>query len=161
MNNKNLLIGLGIAVVVYYLYNQNQKKKLETVPYTDAELDKLITDLVNKSNAFALSKGIKVQDPQKGINELKTRFDNAKTNGKDLSRANVDKFFKAYWIMILNQEGDKSQGVSTKEDSDLVTSFFNQPQSNMIATQISDRPCKKWVQPLCKTTPCPPICGEY
>ena len=161
MSNKNLLIGLGVAVVVYYLYNQNQKKKLETVPYTDAELDKLITDLANKSSAFALSKGIKVQDPQKGINELKTLFDNAKTNGKDLSRANVDKFFKAYWIMILNQEGDKSQGVSTKEDSDLVTSFFNQPQSNMIATQISDRPCKKWVQPLCKTTPCPPICGEY
>ena len=161
MSNKNLIIGLGVAVLVYYLYNQNQKKKLETVPYTDAELDKLITDLANKSSAYALSKGIKVQDPQKGINELKTRFDNAKTNGKDLSRANVDKFFKAYWIMILNQEGDKSQGVSTKEDSDLVTSFFNQPQSNMIATQISDRPCKKWVQPLCKTTPCPPICGEY
>ena len=59
---------------------------------------------------------------------MKAKFDYAKTNGKDLSRANVDKFFKSYWIMILNQEGDKSQGVSTKEDSDLVTSFFNQPQ---------------------------------
>ena len=128
MNNKNLLVGVGVAVLAYYLYNQNQKKKLQATPYTDVELDKLITDLVNKSNAFALSKGIKVQDPQKGINELKTRFDNAKTNGKDLSRANVDKFFKAYWIMILNQEGDKSQGVSTKEDSDLVTSFFSQSQ---------------------------------
>jgi hypothetical protein len=158
MNNKNLLIGLGVAVFVYYFYNKNQKEKLQSTPYTDAELDKLITDLVNKSSAFASNKGIKVQDPQKGINDLKTLFENAKTNGKDLSRANVDKFFKAYWIMILNQEGDKSQGISTKEDSDLVTSFFKQPQPVVSSPQVADRPCKKWVQSTCITTPCPPTC---
>jgi hypothetical protein len=48
MKNKNLIIGIGLAVVVYYFYNKNQKEKLQATPYTDAELDKVATDFINK-----------------------------------------------------------------------------------------------------------------
>jgi hypothetical protein len=27
--------------------------------------------------------------------------------------------------------------------------------------KVTEKPCKKWVQPKCVTTPCPPICEEY
>ena len=127
MKNKNLII-LGLLAIGVYAY-LDKKKKDQSKPYTDAELDKLIVDLVDKSRAFALSKGIKSQTTaQATIDQLKSIFAIAKTNGKDLSRANVGKFFKAYWIMILNQEGDKSQGVATKEDWDLVRDILNSSQ---------------------------------
>ena len=127
MKNKNLII-IGLLVIGVYAY-LDKKKKDQSKPYSDAELDKLIVDLVDKSRAFALSKGIKSQTTaQATIDQLKSTFAIAKTNGKDLSRANVDKFFKAYWIMILNQEGDKSQGVATKEDWDLVRDILNSSQ---------------------------------
>jgi hypothetical protein len=27
--------------------------------------------------------------------------------------------------------------------------------------KVVEKPCKKWVQPTCITTPCPPTCEEY
>ena len=127
MTNKNLII-LGLLVIGVYVY-LDKKKKDQSKPYSDAELDKLITDLVNKSNAFAVSKGIKLQqDTKTTIEEMKAKFDYAKSQGKDFSKANIDRFFKAYWIIILNSEGDKSQGVSTEEDMNLVREFLKQPQ---------------------------------
>ncbi len=34
-------------------------------------------------------------------------------------------------------------------------------KDDMGTSLINPAPCKKWVQPQCITTPCPPICMEY
>ena len=38
----------------------------------------------------------------------------------------------------------------------------NPAQNNQLssAPKVSDKPCKKWVQMTCITTPCPPTCVE-
>jgi len=171
MSNKNLIIGLGVAVVVYYLYNQNQKKKLQTVPYTDVELDKVVTTFINQQLSLA-----KVYEPnksspdaEKGKKEVFDMIKKASLIGKDVSRANVDRILAIYDKSIRNQYGDKSIGVATPEEIDLFADFrglnvnklAQTPAQPNYSLQFEDKPCKKWVQPLCKTTPCPPICGEY
>ena len=128
MKNKNLII-IGLLAIGVYPY-LDKKKKDQSKPYTDAELDKLIVDLVDKSRAFALSKGKtqSLKSTQEAIDQTKFIFSDAKAKGKDLSKANVDKFFKIYWIVVLNQEGDTSQGIATKEDNDFLMDFMSKPQ---------------------------------
>ena len=128
MKNKNLII-LGLLLVGVYFY-LDKKKKDQTKPYTDVELDKKIVDLVNKGMDLAKSKGKtqSLKSTQEAIDQTKFIFSDAKAKGKDLSKANVDKFFKIYWIMVLNQEGDTSQGIATKEDNDFLMDFMSKPQ---------------------------------
>ena len=128
MKNKNLII-IGLLAIGVYAY-LDKKKKDQSKPYTDAELDKKIVDLVNKGMDFAKSKGKtqSLKSTQEAIDQTKFIFSDAKAKGKDLSKANVDKFFKIYWIVVLNQEGDTSQGVATKEDFDLVRDILNSYQ---------------------------------
>ena len=47
MNNKNLLIGLGVAVVAYYLWKKNKDKNVTNAVTPLTEQEK--TDLFNKA----------------------------------------------------------------------------------------------------------------
>jgi hypothetical protein len=130
MKNKNLIIGLGVAVVVYYLYNKNQKKKIQSTPYTDAELDKVVADYVNKEikNAKILNPNATpdAQGAEKGILDM---IKKASSNGKDVSRANVDKILVIYSKWTRNMGGDtKSLGMVTPEEMTILNSFQCQIQ---------------------------------
>lgn len=127
MNNKNLLIALGVGVVVYYFYNKNQKEKLQSTPYTDAELDKVASDFINKQLSFA-----KIVEPnkepidfEKGKKEVLDMIKKASLNGKDVSRANIDKILAIYDKSVRNMYGDKSMGIATPEEMNLFYDFRN------------------------------------
>jgi hypothetical protein len=130
MNNKNLLIGVGVAVVVYYLYNQNQKKKLQaTTTYDDAELNKLVTDFVNKAVTYT-----EKREPNAKHKTFKEIFDgtmqiinNAKTNGKDVSKNNIDKLLSILELQYRNESGDLSLGQTTKEQFDFIVNLTQEP----------------------------------
>jgi hypothetical protein len=130
MKNKNLLIGLGVAVVVYYLYNQNQKKKLQATPYTDAELDKVVTDFLNKElkNAKAfMPKGKpdkEFKDAEVAKKQMLEIIKRASSNGKDVSRGNVDKMLFIMSKRERIQIGDKSLGAMTPEEVSALNSFM-------------------------------------
>ncbi len=177
MKNKNLLIGLGVAVVVYYFYNKKQKEKLQaTTTYDDAELNKLLTDYVNKSISY-----IEKREPNTKHKTFKEVFDgimqlinNAKARGKDVSKKNIDKLLSILELQYRNESGDTSIGQVTKEQWDFVVNLTQKQtvnisqasaqlnnQLNHSTWQSSDKPCKKWIQPNCITTPCPPMCAEY
>jgi hypothetical protein len=178
MNNKNLLIGVGVAVVVYYLYNQNQKKKLQATPYTDAELDKVANDFIaqERKRALEVNPNSNPVELEKGKKEILELIQRAKTNGKDLSRANVDKMLNIFRKMQRNQMGDNSAGISTPEEETILYDFIGVNKSAQTLAQtpaqnnqyelssapkVTNKPCKKWVQINCITTPCPPMCAEY
>ena len=183
MNNKNLLIGLGVAVVVYYFYNKNQQEKLKsTTTYDDAELNKVVTDYVNNSITY-----IEKREPNVKHKTFKEIFDgimqminNAKINGSDVSKNNIDKFLSILDLLARNESGDLSLGQATKEQFDFVVNFGKMPTTNVQSVQtpkianpqnnqyelssapkVTNKPCKKWVQINCITTPCPPMCAEY
>ncbi len=126
MNNKNLLIGLGLAVVVYYFYNKNQQEKLKsTTTYDDAELNKVVTDYVNNSITY-----IEKREPNVKHKTFKEIFDgimqminNAKINGSDVSKNNIDKFLSILDLLARNESGDLSLGQATKEQFDFVVNF--------------------------------------
>ena len=133
MSNKNLLIGLGVAVVVYYLYNQNQKKKLETGSYSDAELNKVVTDYVNKSIAY-----IEKREPSVKHKTFKEIFDgimqminNAKINGKDVSKKNIDKLLSILELQYRNESNDLSLGQTTQEQWNFIVDFTKTPTTNV------------------------------
>jgi hypothetical protein len=126
MNNKNLLIGVGVAVVVYYLYNQNQKKKLQTVPYTDAELDKVVSDFSAKERkrALELNPNGNIEDVDKAKRSVLDLIQRAKTNGKDVSRGKVDKILGILTKIQRNQMGDNSMGIATPEEQNEFDDFI-------------------------------------
>lgn len=129
MNNKNLLIGLGVAVVVYYLYNQNQKKKLQSTPYTDAELDKVVTDYLNNElkNAKLFDSKLNIPNAtefEKGKQEYLQIIKRASSNGKDVSRGNVNKMLLLLSKRERIQIGDKSLGAMTPEEVTALNSFM-------------------------------------
>jgi len=133
MSNKNLLIGLGVAVAVYYLYNQNQKKKLETGSYSDAELNKVVTDYVNKSIAY-----IEKREPNVKHKTFKEIFDgimqminNAKANGKDVSKKNIDKLLSILELQYRNESNDLSLGQTTQEQWNFIVDFTKMPTTNV------------------------------
>lgn len=116
MKNKNLLIALGVGVVVYYFYNKNQKEKLQSTPYTDAELTKVVTDLVNRLYDFAKGKEMPfITSPSILIDSLKSMIKNASLDGANVGRANIDKLLALLEIQTRNELGDNSKGVITPE----------------------------------------------
>jgi hypothetical protein len=126
MNNKNLLIGVGVAVLGYYLYSQNQKKKIQATPYTDAELDKVAIDFVTeeRKRALEVNPNGNIEDIDKAKRSVLDLIQRAKTNGKDLSRANVDKMLNIFRKMQRNQMGDNSAGSSTPEEETMLYDFI-------------------------------------
>ena len=54
MSNKNLIIGLGVALLAYYFYDKKQKEKIQATPYTDTELDKVANDFISEERKRAL-----------------------------------------------------------------------------------------------------------
>jgi hypothetical protein len=178
MNNKNLLIGLGVAVLVYYFYNKNQKEKIQATPYTDAELDKVAFDFVTEERKRALEVNPKgnIEDVDKAKRSVLDLIQRAKTNGKDLSRANVNRILGILRKTQRNQMGDNSAGISTPEEETILYDFIGVNKSAQTLAQtpaqnnqyelssapkVTNKPCKKWVQINCITTPCPPMCAEY
>ena len=126
MNNKNLLIGLGVAVLAYYLYNQNQKKKIQATPYTDAELDKVANDFIAEERKRALevnpnSNPIEIEKGKKEISEIVQR---GKLNGKDVSRGNVNRILGVLRKITRNQMGDNSMGIATPEEQNELDAFM-------------------------------------
>lgn len=138
MKNKNLLIGIGVAVVVYYLYNQNQKKKLST-PYTDAELDKVANDFIaqERKRALEVNPNSNPVELEKGKKEILELIQRAKTNGKDLSRANVDKMLGIFRKMQRNQMGDNSAGISTPEEETILYAFIGMTKPPVVPQKTS------------------------
>jgi hypothetical protein len=139
MKNKNLLIGLGLALVAYYFYNQNQKKKIQTTPYTDAELDKVANDFIAEERKRALeinpnSNPIEIEKGKKEISEIVQR---AKTKGKDVSRANVDKILGIFRKIQRNQMGDNSAGIATTEEQNAFYDFMGTANPNNVIQQPS------------------------
>ena len=130
MKNKNLIIGLGVAVVVFYFYNKKQKEKLQSTPYTDAELDKIVTDFVNQEvkNAKILNPNA-TPDSQGVKKDVLEMIKKASSNGKDVSKGNVDKMLVIYSKWIRNMSGDtKSLGTITPEEFKELNSFQCQIQ---------------------------------
>jgi hypothetical protein len=134
---KEYLIGLGVLAVVAYLY-YDKKKKDQSKPYSDAELDKVLKDFTQKAIDYAKSKGATqgVKTYQQVYDSVKQIFDTAKKNGKDLSRKNVDKVLKLLFILSLNQEGDSSQGTYTKEDYDYIVDFMGMTASQGMTQSV-------------------------
>jgi hypothetical protein len=126
MKNKNLLIGLGVAVVVYYFYNKKQKEKLQATPYTDAELDKVATDFI----AQEIKRGLEINpnsNPiqiEKGKKEILEIIQRGKLNGKDVSRANVNRILGILIKITRNQMGDNSMGIATPEEQNEFDAFM-------------------------------------
>jgi hypothetical protein len=144
MNNKNLLIGLGVAVLVYYFYNKNQKEKIQATPYTDAELDKVAFDFVTEERKRALEVNPKgnIEDVDKAKRSVLDLIQRAKTNGKDLSRANVDKMLNIFRKMQRSQMGDNSAGTATPEEESMLYDFMGikRPvESNMPSSPIGEK----------------------
>ncbi len=145
MKNKNLLIGFGVAVVVYCLYNQNQKKKLQATPYTDAELDKVANDFIaqERKRALEVNPNSNPVELEKGKKEILELIQRAKTNGKDLSRANVDKMLNIFRKMQRNQMGDNSAGISTPEEETILYAFIGMTkptvESNTPSSPIGEK----------------------
>jgi hypothetical protein len=133
MKNKNLLIGLGLALVAYYFYNQNQKKKLQTTPYTDAELDKVVYDFVTEERrkALELNPSGKIEDIDKAKRSVLDLIQRAKTKGGDVSRANVDKILGILRKIQRNQMGDNSAGIATTEEQNSFYDFTKMPTTNV------------------------------
>jgi hypothetical protein len=140
MNNKNLLIGVGVAVVVYYFYNKKQKEKLQSTPYTDAELDKVVADYVNQliksSQPFISNEKI---DVEKAKNSILALIKRAYSNGKDVSRRNIDRI-----LVILGKReriivGDKSLTL-TPEEMSVLNSF----QCQILSNEEELAGIKKW-----------------
>jgi hypothetical protein len=139
MKNKNLLIALGVGVVVYYLYNQNQKKKLQATPYTDAELDTVATDFFTQERKRILevnpnSNPIEIEKGKKEILDLIQR---AKTKGKDVSRANVNRILGILRKMQRNQMGDNSMGIATPEEETIFYDFIGMTKPPIEPTKPS------------------------
>jgi hypothetical protein len=146
MDNKKLLIGVGVAVVVYYFYNKKQKEKLQATPYTDAELNKVVTDFIAQERKRALeinpnSNPIEIEKGKKEIFEIIHR---GKLNNKDVSRANVDRILGILRKITRNQMGDNSMGIATPEEQNEFDSFIG---------------IKRPVEPIEPTKPSSPI-GE-
>lgn len=138
MKNKNLLIGVGVAVVVYYLYKQNQKKKLST-PYTDAELDKVANDFIaeERKRMLELNPNSSPVELEKGKTEILQIIQRAKTNGKDLSRANIDKMLGILKKMQRSQMGDNSAGISTPEEETILYDFMGMTKPSVVPQKLS------------------------
>ena len=147
MSNKNLLVGVGVAVLAYYLYKQNQKKKLQATPYTDAELDKVVTDFLNKElkNAKAfMPKGKpdnEFKDAEVGKKQVLEIIKRASLNGKDVSRGNVNKMLFILSKRERIQIGDKSLGAMTPEEVTALDSFLCRIEPT---TAEAEAGLKKW-----------------
>jgi hypothetical protein len=139
MKNKNLLIGLGLALVAYYFYNQNQKKKIQTTPYTDAELDKVVYDFVTEERrkALELNPSRKIEDIDKAKRSVLDFIQRAKTKGRDVSRANVDKILGIFRKIQRNQMGDNSAGIATTEEQNAFYDFMGTANPNNAIQQPS------------------------
>ena len=133
MNNKNLLIGLGVALLAYYFYDKKQKEKLQSTSYTDAELNKVVTDYANKSITY-----IEKREPNVKHKTFKEIFDgvmqminNAKINGKDVSKKNIDKLLSILELQYRNESNDLSLGQTTQEQWNFVIDFTKMPTTNV------------------------------
>ena len=137
MNNKNLLIGLGVALLAYYFYDKKQKEKLQSTSYTDAELNKVVTDYVNKSITY-----IEKREPNTKHKTFKEIYDgvmqminNAKSNGKDVSKKNIDKLLYILELQSRNASNDLSLGQTTQEQWNFVIDFTKMPTTNVEPVQ--------------------------
>jgi hypothetical protein len=133
MSNKNLLIGLGVALLAYYFYDKKQKEKLQSTSYTDAELNKVVTDYVNKSITY-----IEKREPNVKHKTFKEIFDgimqminNAKSNGKDVSKKNIDKLLSILELQYRNESNDLSLGQTTQEQWNFIVDFTKTPTTNV------------------------------
>jgi hypothetical protein len=139
MKNKNLLIGLGIAVVVYYFYNKKQKEKLQATPYTDAELDKVVNEFVVLERRVALAKNPSgnIESVDKAKKSILDLIQKAKTNGKDVSRGNIDKILNIIRKMQRSQMGDNSAGIATPEEETIFYDFIGMTKPPIEPTKPS------------------------
>jgi hypothetical protein len=134
MKNKNLLIGLGVAIVAYYLWKKNKDKTVVNSVATLTEQEK--TSLFEKAiNSWKYG----VAPPPE--------WEENNRKAVDLAKAQIKEF---------KLETEFSAWLANRPKVD----YGNQPPP-MSAPQVADRPCKKWIQPQCITTPCPPECAEY
>lgn len=134
MNSKNLLIGLGVAVVAYLLWKKNKDKNIANAvaPITEQEKIALFETAINSYQGGT-------KPPQELLDNIQ--------KAKELANAQ---------IKDLKLETEFSTWVSNKPK----VNYGNQPPP-MSVPQLADKPCKKRVQPNCITTPCPPMCIEY
>jgi hypothetical protein len=123
MKNKNLIM-LGLIAIGIYAYF-DKKKKDQLKPYSDAELKIVLTNFISKFvSEIEVFMGKKVPETtEKLLNELTNIVSIAKQKGKDVSRANVDKFLSLLKKTTLYQEGSTAYGVPTKEEQDFVVAF--------------------------------------
>lgn len=133
MKNKNLLIGLGVAVVIYFLWKKNKDKNIANTVANLSEQEK--TSLFEKASDYY--KG-GVAPPQDLLDRLE--------KGRNEASAKITE---------LKLDAEFSTWLNNKQKVD----YRNQPP-RMSAPKQVEKPCKKWVQVQCITTPCPPTCVE-
>lgn len=126
MSNKNLIIGLGVALLAYYFYDKKQKEKIQATPYTDTELDKVANDFISEERKRALeinpnSNPIEIEKGKKEISEIVQK---GKLNGKDVSRGNVNRILGILRKITRNQMGDNSMGIATPEEQNELDAFM-------------------------------------
>jgi hypothetical protein len=138
IENKNILIGAGVVIVGYYFYN----KQLQTKPYSESELDKVVTENIND-----LVKNLKssMQNTKPDVEKAKKTFldmiKSASLNGKDVSRANINKILKLLSKRERNAMGDNSVGILTVEEINILDDFrgFKPRVSQVVSSPIGEK----------------------
>jgi hypothetical protein len=106
---------LGLIAIGIYAYF-DKKKKDQLKPYSDAELTKVVTDLVNRLYDFFKGKEMPLNTSQSVlIDSLKNMIRKASLEGEDVSRTNIDKLLALLEIQTWNEAGDNSKGIITPE----------------------------------------------
>ena len=133
-----MLIGVGVAVAVFYVY-KNQKKKVQAVPYTDAELDKVANDFIaeERKRALEINPNSNPIEIEKGKKEILEIIQRGKLNGKDVSRANVNRILDILRKIQRNQMGDNSAGIATTEEQNVFYDFLGTTNPNNTTQQPS------------------------
>jgi len=128
MKNENLILFGILAVGIYFYYDKKKKDQLK--PYSEDELKIVLNNFISKyiSETEVLT-GEKVPvTTENFVIELTNDISNAKQQGRDVSRANVNKFLSILKKTTLYQLGSTANGVPTKEEQDFFYNFRSVPQ---------------------------------
>jgi len=147
MKKQNLIL-LGILAIGIYFYF-DKKKKDQLKPYSEKELKIVLNDFVSKyiSETEALT-GEKVPvTPENLSRDLTNDILNAEKQGRDVSKANVNKFLSLVKKITLYELGSTASGVPTKEERDFFYNFRSVSTPKQTLTGIpSTKPPVKFAE---------------
>lgn len=140
MKNKNLFIGIGVALFVYLLWKRNTKQVATKNDSVQTPSNSLTEQ--EKINLFETA----INSWKGGVAPPREWEENIQ-KAKELANAKIKE---------LKLETEFSTWLSNRPKVD----YGNFPPP-MSAKKVADKPCKKWIQLNCIMHPCPQMCAEY